>query len=105
MKDILNDESLFFANATGRLVFIRPDYIGEAGEVAASHAVVIGGDEPPASLDGRSTHCGPANRRRNGCRPSTLWTGSMRPPPNGSGAIGEDAPSSSDVPRKGARAR
>lgn len=35
-------------DASGRLVFIRHDYIGETGEVAAPHAVVIGGDEAPA---------------------------------------------------------
>lgn len=29
-------------------MFIRHDYVGETDEVATSHAVMIGGDEPPA---------------------------------------------------------
>ncbi len=49
LRDVVsNDESLVFMDASGRLVFIRHDYTGETDEIATSHAVVIGGDEPPA---------------------------------------------------------
>lgn len=44
---VLNDETLVFADATGRLAFIRHDYVGEGDEIATSHAVVVGGDELP----------------------------------------------------------
>lgn len=45
---VLSDETLVFSDSSGRLAFIRHDYAGESDEIAASHAVVIGGDEPPA---------------------------------------------------------
>lgn len=48
MRDVVsNDETLVFADASGRLAFIRHDYVDEGAEITASHAVVIGGDEPP----------------------------------------------------------
>ncbi len=49
LRDVaLDDEILVFVDASGRLVFIRHDYLGESDVIAASHAVVIGGDESPA---------------------------------------------------------
>lgn len=38
---------MVFADASGRLAFLRHDYVDEGAEIAASHALVIGGDEPP----------------------------------------------------------
>lgn len=48
LRDVVsNDETLVFADASGRLAFIRRDYVDEGDEIGTSHAVVIGGDEPP----------------------------------------------------------
>ena len=48
LRDVVsNDETSVFAGASGRLAFIRHDYVDEGDEIGTSHAVVIGGDEPP----------------------------------------------------------
>lgn len=44
LRDVaLSTEALVFSDSSGRLTFIRHDYAGESDEIAASHAVVIGG--------------------------------------------------------------
>lgn len=43
---VLNDELLIFRDVSGRLAFVRHDYVGVSGEIAASHGVAIGGDTP-----------------------------------------------------------